>query len=133
MARKTTVRVNIPEVSKAFILDSGSVVSLIQPDIHRGEVRPSSSTSFGVTGEAVYITGEQELQFFLNNWNYRHTFCFCSLPTQADGDGFCRKLTPPWISEGKSSGCNTLPYCGYLNRIRGANGDADYAAISFPK
>ena len=66
-------------------MDSGSNVSLIQPGIYRSEVRPSSTTSFGVTGDELDILGEQDVQFSVNNWNCGHTFCVCSLPTEADG------------------------------------------------
>jgi hypothetical protein len=38
-----------------------------------------------VTGDTLDITGEQDVQFCLENWNYRHTFCDCSIPTDADG------------------------------------------------
>ena len=48
---KPTVRVNIRGVIREFIVDSGSNVSLIQPGIYRSEVRSSSTTSFGVTGD----------------------------------------------------------------------------------
>ena len=79
------VRVNIRGVSREFIVDSGSSVLLIQPGIYCSEVRPSSTTSFGVTGDELDILGEQDVQFSPNNWNYGHTFCVCSLPTEADG------------------------------------------------
>jgi hypothetical protein len=71
--------------SKEFIVDSGSAVSLIKPGIYRSKVRSYSTTSFGVTGDTLDITGEQDVQFCLENWNYWHTFCVCSLPTEADG------------------------------------------------
>ena len=64
---KPTVRVNIRGVSRGFIVDSGSSVSLIQPGIYRSEVRPSSTTSFGLTGDEIDILGEQDVQFSLNN------------------------------------------------------------------
>jgi hypothetical protein len=43
------------------------------------------SRALWVTGDALEITGEQDMRFSLNNWSYRHTFCVCSLPTDADG------------------------------------------------
>jgi len=54
---RPTVRVNILGASKEFIVDSGSGVSLTQPGIYRSEVRPSSSTSFGATGDGLNISG----------------------------------------------------------------------------
>jgi hypothetical protein len=82
---KPTVRVKIHGASKEFIVDSGSAISLIKPGIGPSKVRSSSMTSFGVMGDKIDITGEQDVQFCLENWNYWHTFCVCSLPTEADG------------------------------------------------
>jgi len=60
-------------------------MSLIKPGICHGQVRPSRTTSFGVTGDELGIKGEQDVQFCIANWKYRHTFRVCSLPTNADG------------------------------------------------
>jgi hypothetical protein len=82
---KPTVRVKIRGAGKEFIADNGSAVSLIKPGMYRSKVRSSSTTSFGVTGDTLDIMGEQDVQFCHENWNYRHTFCVCALPTDADG------------------------------------------------
>ena len=42
-------------------------------------------TCFGVMGDKLDIAGEQDVQFSLNNWKYRHRFRVCSLPTETDG------------------------------------------------
>jgi len=55
---KPTVRGNIRGISKEIIVDSGSCVSLIQPRIYRSVHRPSSSTTFGVTEDALNISEE---------------------------------------------------------------------------
>ena len=81
---KPTVRVKIRGVNTEFIVDSGSDMSLIKPGICHGQVRPSRTTSFGVTGDELGIKGEQDVQFCIANWKYRHTFRVCSLPTNAD-------------------------------------------------
>ena len=53
---KPTVRVMIRGVNREFIVDSGSGVSLIKPGICHGQVRPSRTTSFGVTGDELDIS-----------------------------------------------------------------------------
>ena len=58
-------------------------MSLIKPGICHGQVRPSR-TSFGVTEDELGIRGEQDVQFCVANWQYRHTFCVCPLPTSTD-------------------------------------------------
>jgi len=83
---RPTVRVKIRDVKKEFIVDSGSGVSLIKPGICRGQVRTCRTASFGVTGDELGITGEQGVQFCLENRNYRHTFFVCPLPTNTDGN-----------------------------------------------
>jgi len=80
-----TVRVKIRGVNREFIVDSGSDMSLIKPGICHGQVRPSRTISFGVTGDELGITGEQDVQFCIANWKYRHAFRVCSLLTNADG------------------------------------------------
>jgi hypothetical protein len=57
-----------------FIVDSGTGVSLVKPKVYHSEIRFSSTSSFGVTGEKLDIVGEQDVQLSLNNENYRHTF-----------------------------------------------------------
>jgi hypothetical protein len=66
-------------------VDSGSGVSLIQPGVYDSEVRHTSTSPFGVTGEDLDTLGEQDVQFSLDNLGYKHTFCVFSLPTEADG------------------------------------------------
>jgi len=60
-------------------------MSLMKPGICHGQVRPSRTTSFRVTGDELGIRREQDVQFCIANWRYRHTFRVCSLPTNADG------------------------------------------------
>ena len=70
---------------KAFILDTGSNVSLIKPGVSHNKIRTTSLAPFGVTGDELEIKGEQEVEFCCNNQNYKHQFYVCSLPTDADG------------------------------------------------
>ena len=83
--RQPTVRVKIRGVNREFIVHTGSSVSLIKPGFCRSQVRPSRTTTFGASGRAINITGNQDVQFRFNDWSYRHTFCVCSLAVEADG------------------------------------------------
>jgi len=60
-------------------------VSAIKPGICHGQVRPSRTTSFVVTGHERSIRGEQDVELCIANWKYRHTFRVFSLPTNVDG------------------------------------------------
>jgi len=136
---KPTVWVNIRGISREFIVDSGSNVSLIQPGICRSEVRPSNTTSFGVTGDVLDILGKQDVQFSVNIWNYGHTFCVCSLPKEADGI-----LGMDFLSEMNASldvgrqelrlRKRPMSNRGFVSRrTRRANSETDYAALTvFP-
>jgi hypothetical protein len=68
-----------------LIVDTGSSISLIQPGVCSSEVKPASFAPFGVMGNEREIRGIQEVKFHLENRKFRHGFCVCRLPTDADG------------------------------------------------
>jgi hypothetical protein len=70
---------------KAFIVDTGSSVSLIQPGVSSSEINTTSVLPIGVTGDALQIQGEQEVKLCINGTNIHHRFKVCSLPTEAHG------------------------------------------------
>ena len=92
-----------------------------------------------MTGDELDILGEQDIQFSLNNWNCGHTFCVCSLPTEANGI-----LGMDFLLETNASldiGRQELRLqkrpmsnrASLSRRTRGANGEADNAALTvFP-
>jgi hypothetical protein len=67
-----TIRVKVCGVRRRFIVDSGYGVSLIQPGVWGGEIKPFTATTIGVTG--LRLMGEQEICFSLNGYIYEHTF-----------------------------------------------------------
>jgi len=68
-----------------LIVDTGSSIYLIQPGVCSSEVKPTSLAPFGVMGNELEIKGIQEVEFQLEDRKFRHGFCVCSLPTDADG------------------------------------------------
>jgi len=80
-----TIRVKVCGVRRRFIVDSGYGVSLIQPGVRGGKIKPSTATTIGVTGNRLRLMGEQEICFSLNGCIYEHTFGILPLPTDADG------------------------------------------------
>jgi hypothetical protein len=133
---KPTVLVNIRGASKEFIVDSESGVSLIQPGVYRSEVRFSTTTSLGVMGDALNISGEQNMQFSLNKWNHRHTFCACSLPTEADdilGMDFLPEMVASLDIEKPELRLRKHPMANRSSlsrRISGVHVQADHAALT---
>ena len=80
-----TIQATVLGLHRAFIVDTGSSISLIQPGVCSNEVRPTNLSPFGVTGNELQIMGVQEVEFHLNGMKFCHQFCVCSLPTKADG------------------------------------------------
>jgi len=120
-------------------VDSGSSVLVIQPGIYRSEFRPYSTTSFGVTGDELYNLGRKDVRFSINNWNYGHTFCICSLPTEADGFLGVDFLSEMNASLDTGRQAFRLPKRPMSNRgslsrrTRGYNGEGDHATLTvFP-
>jgi len=49
-----------------FMVDTGAMVSLIQPGISQAQVQPCDIQARGVTGTQFEILGEQEIEFLLD-------------------------------------------------------------------
>ena len=54
---------------REFMVDTGAMVSLIQPAISKASVQPCDVQARGVTGTQLEILGEQEVEFVLRNKN----------------------------------------------------------------
>ena len=48
----------------SFMVDTGAMVSLIQPDISKAQVQPCDVQARGITGTQLDIIGEQKVKFF---------------------------------------------------------------------
>ena len=57
-----------------FMVDTGAMVSLIQPGISKAQVRPCDVQARGVTGTQLEILGEQEIEFAIRLEDYYMTF-----------------------------------------------------------
>jgi hypothetical protein len=75
----------IPGFQKSFIVDTGLRISLLQTGVYSRDVTGTDISPFGVTGDELDIKRVQEVQFHLNNLDFRHQFYVSSLPTDADG------------------------------------------------
>ena len=80
-----TVRLDIAGFYRVFIIDTGSSISLIQPQVSSSPVEPTRLAPFGVTGSELQIQGTQRVDFRVNDRKFIHQFCVCLLPTDADG------------------------------------------------
>jgi hypothetical protein len=56
------------------MVDTGAMVSLIQPAISKACVEPCDVQARGVTGTQLEVLGEQKVEFVLRNKNYCMTF-----------------------------------------------------------
>ena len=76
MAGAPTIQTIILGISRAFIVDTGSSISLIQSGVCTKEVRPTNLSPFGVTGNEMQIMGVQEVEFYLMARNFATSFVF---------------------------------------------------------
>jgi hypothetical protein len=58
----------------SFMVDTGAMMSLIQPRISRAQVQPCDVQARGVTGTQLEVIGRQRIEFILRNKNYSKTF-----------------------------------------------------------
>jgi hypothetical protein len=66
----------IEEEECEFMVDTGAMVSFIQPAVSKAYVQPCDVEARGVTGTQLEILGEQEVEFALRNGNDWISF-FC--------------------------------------------------------
>jgi hypothetical protein len=62
-----------------LILDTGSIVSILQPSISGCDVRITTMKPYGVTEQALDIKGQQSVNFKFDSREFRHTFLVCTL------------------------------------------------------
>ena len=78
-----TISVEIEGITRSLIEDTDSNISILQPDISKGNVSVTPLEPFGVTGDALDIRGKQTVTFVLSGSDFTHTFLVCLLPTAA--------------------------------------------------
>ena len=79
------ISVCIEGISRSLILDTGSNISILQPDISSSDVKVTDSRPYGVIVEVLDIKWRQTVSFRLNRRGFKHTFLVCSLPTETAG------------------------------------------------
>lgn len=79
------IRAEIQGASTQFTVDTGSSVSLIQPDMCTNPINRTIISPFGVTGAELDIKGEQLMTLDVNTNTYSNKSLGCPLPTKADG------------------------------------------------
>jgi len=72
-----------------FMVDTGAMVSLIQPGISRAQMHPCDVKARGITGTQLDVKGEQKIEFFIRNQDdymtFDHTFIVSRLKRSSSG------------------------------------------------
>jgi predicted aspartyl protease len=75
--------VNIGGEDFEFMVDTGAMVSVVQPGVSKARVQPCDVRATCVTGTQLEILGEQEIEITLRNEGYGvsrvHMFLVCPL------------------------------------------------------
>ena len=62
-----------------FMVDTGAMISLVQPSISKAQVQPCDVKARGVTGTHLKVLGEQKIEFVVRSKDYymtcSHVFC----------------------------------------------------------
>jgi hypothetical protein len=74
LVTEPVLTVEIREEGYAFMVDTGAMVSLIQPGISKAQVQPCDIKARGVTGTQLEILGEQEVEFVISTRDFSLTF-----------------------------------------------------------
>jgi hypothetical protein len=72
-------------MQRVLIVDSGSSVSILQPGVVCKNIQSTIRAPYGVTGDILPVTGEQQVSFRMGNVSLSHTFLVCTLPTNISG------------------------------------------------
>jgi hypothetical protein len=79
------ITVTIAGQERKLIIDTGSSISMIQPGVCSGRLKPTDVTPLGVTGDELQIKGELWVKLQIGNQLYHHQFCVCTMATEAHG------------------------------------------------
>jgi hypothetical protein len=79
------IPLSIENETQQFLVDSGSSICLIQPNVSSVEIRASAIGPVGITGDRLPLQGEQIIQFRLGSRKFLRKFGVCLLPTIFDG------------------------------------------------
>jgi hypothetical protein len=79
------IEVSIDNEPRKFLIDTGSNICLIQPDISPVGIQATAIAPIGITGATLQVQGEQLIEFRLGNRTFRQKFGVSILPTTCDG------------------------------------------------
>jgi len=66
--------VEIEREEFVFMVDTGAMISIIQPDISKAQVQQCDIKARGITGTQLDVIGEQEIEFTLQSNEHDTTF-----------------------------------------------------------
>jgi len=78
-------KADIEGVERSLIIDTGSEMSILKPEISNANIRDTTLRPYGVTGETLEVKARQTVSLGLGSRNFDHTFLVCPLPTEAAG------------------------------------------------
>ena len=58
-----TISVEVEGMSRSLILDTGSIISILEPGVSRSDVHVTAVEPYGVTGDVLDIRGNIQLLF----------------------------------------------------------------------
>ena len=109
---------------------------MTQPGVFSTPVELARVTPYGFTGDELKVKGEQLVNFKINGERYIHSFCMCSLYTDADGifgTDFLRAMDATldlkegklWLEKGRRVKHNSME-----RKQRESHGTASRAALT---
>jgi len=74
LVREPVLTIEIGGEEFLFMVDTGAMISLVQPNISKGQVQPCDVKARGVTGTHLKVLGEQKIEFVVRSKDYYMTF-----------------------------------------------------------
>jgi len=82
--------IEMPGEEYVFMVDTGAMISLIQPEISRAQVQSCDVKARGVTDTILEVLGEQDVEFIIINQDccliFKHTFIVSPLEHCSSGN-----------------------------------------------
>jgi hypothetical protein len=78
-----SIAVVIEGITRTLVIDTGSNVSILHPNVSRNVVEATAMRPHGVTGQTLDIKGRKSVSFEISGSKFSHTFLVCALPMDA--------------------------------------------------
>jgi hypothetical protein len=79
------IKVSIDNEPQKYLIDTGSNICLIQPNVSSVKIQATAIAPIGIIGATLPVQGEQLIEFRLGNRKFRQKVGVCVLPTTCDG------------------------------------------------